>query len=83
MLQLVVLINGSWPIIIFLILILLRFFGYGPGLGFDFTGEYNRSIPVKYLLYGKQVQLHSLYLNIFIEYGMLAFIIFLNFVKCF
>ena len=50
--------------------------GYGPSSGYVFTGVYSKTIPSSYLFYGKQIQLHSLYLNIFVEYGMLAFIAF-------
>lgn len=59
-------------------------FGFGPANGFEFTGIYSKTIPFSYLFYGKQIQLHSLYLNIFVEYGLLAFTAFSFWlIKCF
>ncbi|MDC3284941.1 O-antigen ligase family protein [Flavobacteriaceae bacterium] len=60
------------------------FFGFGPANGYDFSGIYSKTIPITYLFYGKQIQLHSLYLNIFVEYGLLAFTAFSFWlIKCF
>jgi len=54
-------------------------FGFGPGKGPDFTSEYSRIVPGVKTLVGKQMQLHSLYHIILIEYGMIAFIFFAGF----
>lgn len=54
-------------------------FGFSPGSGYDFTGQYNKTIPANYAMYGKQINLHSLYLNIFVEYGLIAFFFFVAF----
>ena len=54
-------------------------FGIGPGKGPDFTSEYSRIVPGVRTLVGKQMQLHSLYHNILIEYGVIAFIFFAGF----
>ncbi len=53
--------------------------GTGPGSGQDFTEEYSKKADVK-LIYGKRYELHSLYLNVLVEFGFIAFIFFISFI---
>lgn len=54
-------------------------FGYNPGKGPLFSKEYSAVTDVMESMRGRSPQLHSLYLNIFVEYGLIAFILFLWF----
>jgi O-antigen ligase len=54
-------------------------FGFSPGKGSEFSGYYSTKVNVIDSMYGKSYQLHSLYLNILIEYGLIAFIFLLWF----
>lgn len=54
-------------------------FGYNPGKGPQFSLEYSRKADVNPTMVGKAMQLHSLYLNILIEFGLISFVIFIFF----
>jgi len=54
-------------------------FGYGPGNGPKFSEKYSKKVNSIASMYGKSYELHSLYLNILIEFGLFAFIIFMFF----
>jgi len=55
-------------------------FGYGPGKAPLFTSKYSTIVPGVKTLIGKSMQLHSLYLNIMVEYGLIAFLFFVLFI---
>lgn len=54
-------------------------FGYGPGNGPKFSEKYSLKVNVIDSMYGKAYELHSLYLGVLVEFGMLAFLIFIFF----
>jgi O-antigen ligase len=56
------------------------FFGYGPGKGPEFSKKYSLLIDSIDSIYGKGFELHSFYLNIFVEFGLFAFILFVLFI---
>lgn len=55
--------------------------GYGPGRGPQFSLQYSTKIEgATATTYGKGLELHSLYLNVMVEFGLIAFAIFLWFI---
>src|SRR5690606_39048393 len=54
--------------------------GYGPGKGPEFSLQYSTKIEDAIdSMYGKGFELHSFYLNVMVEYGLIAFAVFLLF----
>jgi|GEM_PF-1360421 len=54
--------------------------GYGPGKGQEFSLKYSTKIESAIdSMYGKGFELHSFYLNVMVEYGLIAFAVFLLF----
>lgn len=54
--------------------------GYGPGKGQEFSLKYSTKIEDAIdSMYGKAFELHSFYLNVMVEYGLIAFAVFLLF----
>jgi O-antigen ligase len=54
--------------------------GVGPGNGGNFSTVYSTKIDVIDSMSGKAYQLHSLYLNVLIEFGLIAFALFAFFI---
>ncbi len=53
--------------------------GYKPGKAPEFSREYSTKVNAISSMFGRSYQLHSLYLNMLIEYGLVAFIVFIWF----
>jgi O-antigen ligase len=53
--------------------------GYGPGNAPVFSEVYSKKIDATASMYGKAFEMHSFYLNVLIEFGLIAFVIFLVF----